>query len=204
LVDLDRFQLGESNYKLTFENAMKGNLLGLLAGDFMVKFQGGLAMQLSLKTIETLQSDERQDNNVTEIVARIDDACFVNPSGERINTLGPGLWPLFLATDHEEDVVVTEEGYLIKYVISPDVLGCWTHVALTTLIAMQEGMIDTDVPFPWRNVLRTQKFPVSITDIAVSASEGIQKGLVRYVIHQHPDITPAFLLDVNVSRRSPI
>ena len=195
LVDLGRFEQARKNYKLPLKTALEGNLLGVLGGDFMVEFEPGLEMRFQVKTIQSLGKEMRKDGTTEQVLLEVVDACFVTPAGERVTKLGAGLWPIFMAAQHEEETTATDEGYELRFVISPDRFGAWAHVTLVTLLVPGGGTNGPGNPFPWRDVLQRQRFPLTPSTLTEAADKGITEGTVRHVLRQRPDVMPAFLED---------
>jgi len=193
LVDLDQFQLARTNYRLTLQAAMQNNLLGVLAGDFVVAFQPGLAMVLDLRKVETLSRDVHGDTATEEVLLQVTDAYFQTPSGERLTKLGSGLWLLFLAAHHNDQTLETEDGFKLSFEIEPDAMGVWAHRALTTSLMLQGNAESPDAHFPWREVLLAQHYPITASGLDEAASAGIKQGIVRFVLKQVPITMPAFL-----------
>ncbi len=193
LVDLGRFERARKNYKLPLKTALQGNLLGVLGGDFMVAFEPGLELRFRFKTIQTLGTEAREDGTTERLLLKVVDACFVTPTGERVTKLGPGLWPLFLAAQHEEETIATDDGYQLGFVISPNRFGAWAHVTLVTLLSPGGGTDTSGAPFPWREVLQQQRFPLTPSALTEAAEKGIEQGTVRHVLRQLPDVMPTFL-----------
>ena len=195
LVDMDRFERPNRDYKLTFEAAAKGNLLGVLGGDFMVDLPPGLGMRLEFDKVRTLAKEAQEGHALEEVLLEVSDASFLTPSGERLKSLGPGLWPLFWATGPVEETIETENGYQLNVHIPPHGLFTWAHVTLTTLLTFRTDAASPDTPFPWRERLRTRNFPITSSALLEAAGNGIKQGTVRYILHQQPDIMPTFLGD---------
>lgn len=195
LVDLEHFQLAQTNYHLTRDMAMRNNLLGMLGGDFAVVFKSGLGLHLDLQVLETVSEEMHEDGTRQEVIMQVRDAYFRSPTGEHRTKLGSGLWPLFLAAQPTEQTTATDDGYRLSYEIAEGQFGPWAHTALTTLLMWQENVDDLDTPFPWREVLQAERFPMAADELALAANTGIQEGFVQFVLHVVPNVRPPFLAD---------
>lgn len=193
LIDIDRFQKPNKNYRLTLEAAAKANLLGALAGDFIVQLQPGLGMKLTLHNVHSLTTDIQTDESSTAVLLEIADAEFIAPSGEPIRKLGAGIWTLFWATGPTEEQEEIDQGYKIKLSIPPHGASAWAHAAITTILALDEGAAGAPSPFHWHRILQKRNYPITSSALNEAAVDGIKDGTVRYLFRQIPDVSPRFL-----------
>jgi Holliday junction resolvase len=191
LVDIDCFEKARTNYHLTFEEAMKHNLLSHLAGDFVYKMEPKVGLHFQMKKEELVSSEQITPSYREEKwKIRIEKASFVNSEGKEQSTLQPGLWPLFISAEpvsverFEKDIIHQ------SFVISEDSGMHFAHSALPILLTF---FMDTEEKIHWRKHLNEHKFPVDFKTFYEAATAGLKEKMVRYVIHQEPFKTPKFL-----------
>lgn len=191
LVHIDCFAKARTNYHLTFEEAMKHNLLSHLAGDFAYKMKPNVGLHFHLKKEELVSSDQKTPSYREEKwKIRIEKASFLNSEGKEHSTLQPGLWPLFISAEpvsverFENDIIHQ------SFVISEESGMHFAHSALPILLTF---FMDTEEKIHWRKHLNEHKFPVDFKTFYDAASAGLKENIVRYVIHQEPFKTPKFL-----------
>ena len=191
LFELRNFERTARNYKLAFKTAAKQNLMGLLAGDFVVAFKSGAGLHIRMRKVEKLGHHEGENKVPVEWLVRVEDAYFTNGEGARVDKLGPGLWPLLLSAPLEEESRF-EEGYITQsFVIPAGELAEWAHRAMVVLLEFFQDGVDS--PLNWREILLNQRVPIECSVLRKAAQEGISKGFVRYVLRQEPITKPDFL-----------
>lgn len=191
LFELRHFERAVTNYKLAFKTAATQNLMGLMAGDFLVAFKSGAGLHIKMRRVEKLGGDLGENEVQAETLVRVEDAYFTNGEGTRVELLGPGLWPLLLSAPLEEESLV-DEGYITqRFVVPSEAAAEWAHRALPVLLEFFRG--DQDRPLNWRSILLNQPLPIECSALRKGADEGMSEGFVRYVLKQEPIARPDFL-----------
>jgi Holliday junction resolvase len=191
LVDLNCFEKARTNYHLSFEAAMKHNLMSYLAGDFVYVMQPNVGLHFHFKK-ERLVSKKQLDASSREVkwLTRIEKAFFVNSEGKKVSKLPSGLWPLFISAEPVSEDRVEDDYIYQSFVISKDSGMHFAHSALPILINF---FMDIEDKIHWRKQLYEHNFPVDFNIFSEAASKGIKKGFVKYVIYQKPFKIPPFL-----------
>jgi Holliday junction resolvase len=188
LFELRHFKQSKQNYKVTFETALKENLLGLLAGDFAIVFRGGVGLHLKSRKIEAKPNEEKEGEEVW--LLQIEDAYFTNGEGSRVEKLGSGLWSLFLSAPIEEKQTHAGETHILQsFVVPPETRMQFAHRALAVLLEFQKPK---DQPLRWREVLMSYHVPIESSVLRKAAEDGISQRIVRYVATQSPHTKPDF------------
>jgi Holliday junction resolvase len=192
LFDVSHFKLAKTNYHIRFGEAMKENLLGLLAGDFAFVMQPGVGLHLLIEK-EVLEGVEETESGRSEkwkgTVAK---AYFTDGDGYHLSKLSGGVWPLFLASPfvamtHDEGTHVLQ-----SFVIQEEATIEFAHRAVTTLLQIgtpEETEID------WRRVLKKNAVPTSAQTLRIAAAGGLSSRLVKYVFDVQPKTMPSFARD---------
>jgi Holliday junction resolvase len=193
LVDVARFRLARVNYQLSWQTAMMGNLLGYLAGDFVVSLAPGVGMHFELKHEQTVSMVKTESGAVEEAVLSVQDIYLTNKDNQRSSSMSQALWALFLSTELEDWTDVSNETFTHHFVVPEERLGTWAHKSLVTMLNLFHG-VDTNMnPSQWSTILERHTFPFASGDLRDEAITGIDRGLVRYVFDIRPDQMPSFL-----------
>lgn len=191
LFELRHFERPERNYKVTFETAMRQNLMGLLAGDFGLAFRGGVGLHIKMRKADKLHEQKDGKKLVTEWLVQVEDAYFTNGDGQRVDLLGPGLWPLLLSAPLQEQSHIEETHITQSFVVPAEDEGEWAHRAMVILLEFFQG--DESHPLNWRKILLNQPLPIESSALRKGAQDGMSQGFVRYVLKLEPGTRPDFL-----------
>jgi len=92
--------------RFEFTEAMRQNLMGVLAGDIQIVLKPGLGIHFVTEPIRFLGDGPAYADNGLLMPGnwefRIVDAYFTNGKGERLDKIQKGLWPVLLATSDLE------------------------------------------------------------------------------------------------------
>lgn len=191
LFELRHFKLAQTNYNVSFGTVQKQNLLGKLAGDFVIILHAGVGLHITFRK-EKRVSVEQLDNGYQESwQMRVDDAYFENRDADRLTKLGPGLWSLFLTASVEETSEVTDSNASISAKVSHEETMQWAHSVFVSLLKLRGD--DESSVVQWRQVLRKHAVPTKSAVLREGAIEGIDSGVVRYVLDQDPQELPRFM-----------
>ena len=184
-----------TNYHLTFEEAMKHNLLSHLAGDFVYKMERNVGLHSYMKKEELVSTEQITPSYREEKwKIRIEKASFVNSEGNNLPNLHPGLWPLFISAEPVSEERFEDDIIHQSFVIPKDSGMHFAHSSLPILLTF---FMDNEEKIHWRKHLNEHKFPVDFKTFYEAASAGLKDKFVRYVIHQEPFNMPKFLKNNN-------
>jgi hypothetical protein len=190
LCDARVFRKAIKNYHLKYNDALKHNLLGILAADTAVVPYAGVAFNLLLRK-EALIDRKESDTGRTETWQLVvEDAYFTNGSGDRVDAEYPDLFPLFLCFPSEPLTESSETHLLHKFVIPEEGAMRWAHQALTSLLEFQQP---GGSQIPWRKLVMSAELPLPYARWLAAAQRGFTHNVVRYVLHQRPEAVPDFL-----------
>lgn len=191
LVSVDAFTQPERNLHLSLQDALRHNLMGILAGDFAYAMRPKVGLHLYI-TKERLISEHQQSDSEREEhwQYRIRDAYFLNEAGQRKSQLRTGLWPLFISACPEAKDEVTESSIHQQFCIPDEPDIHFAHAALPILIAFSAK---EEAPLLWRKQLDGGEFPVKFEVFRKAATEGIEDGFVQVVLDQKPVEIPEFI-----------
>lgn len=179
------------NYKMTFGLAMKENLMGLLAGDFAVELCRNVGLHFLFKTERRIATSKKETTTTETWLMRVKDAFFTNGKGERIDSLGAGLWSLFLCSNFEDCSEFGESESSLSFTIKEEALQ-FAHRMLPFLLQFKAGK---DKILRWREIRCNYSVPVQFQTLRQAASDGISDNIVRHVIKVVPNTKPELLKD---------
>jgi hypothetical protein len=122
-------------------------------------------------------------------LVHIKDAFITNGLGEKEEIRDSGFWPFLFTANLETQTEVKEDHFLHSFIVHEEEPMQWAHGALLVLLSNFVGEGQT---LNWREILSKENFPMESSELYRAASEGIGR-YVRYVIHQVPEMMPAFL-----------
>jgi hypothetical protein len=85
LFDLEQHERPMKNCKYTFERALKNNLLGVLAGDFMFVLKKGVGLHIKARKLAKLGEKKAENSLTEEFHVKIEDAFFTNGLGQHVS-----------------------------------------------------------------------------------------------------------------------
>ncbi len=194
LVDIGCFTKAKANYHLTLETAMKHNLMSYLAGDFVYIMKPYVGLHFVMRKEKFVSEKNTNDGlREEEWLMRIEKAYFTNFDGAETTNLPTGLWPLFISAEPEFEDRIQGDHIYWSFIIPENQGIKFAHAALPTLINFS---MKNDDKIHWRKELIKHQYPVAIQQFYDAAKEGIEKGYVKYIIHQQPSEVPSFLEDI--------
>ncbi|MEJ7630917.1 MAG: hypothetical protein WKF28_00285 [Rubrobacteraceae bacterium] len=137
LFELEHFKLAQTNFKISFETAQKQNLLGILAGDFVIVLRRGVGFHFTARKEKRLNSDQFAGESQEVWQALIEEAYFTNADGTRLKKLGPGLWALFLTSSVEEVSEITESKISYGLEVPDEEPMQWAHGVFSNLLELR-------------------------------------------------------------------
>ena len=180
LFEAEHFRLATSNLKISFEDAMKQSLLGVLAGDFSFCFRPGTGLHIQFRKL-----GEAADG----FEAVIEDAYISDTDGRRHSGAG-GVLQLFLCIDQEPSVVETDTDVFQSFVIPTNQQAEFAH---RTLITLLNTFTQKQQPLSWRQILAKNQLPSLSGGPLQAARNALDAGLLQQVINQRPQMMPESL-----------
>jgi Holliday junction resolvase len=180
LFEAKHFREATTNFKISFEDAMKQNLLGILAGDFSFSFRPGTGMHVRIRKLK--EATHGFDGVIEE-------AYFSNAHGRR-HSGGGGVLQFFLCIDQELSVVETDTEVLQSFVIPTDQQAEFAHRAMVTMLST---FTEAQQAFSWRQVLVQNRLPNLSGGPRQAAKNASDAGFLQRVVKQRPQTIPEFL-----------
>jgi len=180
----------QKNFNISFGEAMKENLLGILAGDVAYKIASGAGIHIRCKK-EELISQEENDGTVTEQwQMRIDKVGFMISGGEPVDHLDPDVTTLFTTWDLSEQQSHSDTHIHMHFVAGDDDGMMFGHMALTHLL---NWTLPQDAAINWRHAIRRESVVSKMTNFRQALQRAMEQKIVRLILHQQPQTWPDFL-----------
>ncbi len=190
LFEARHLKKAHKNFNIAFGEAMKENLLGVLAGDLAYKIAPGAGIRLRSKKEELLAVEKSGDTHTEQWKMRIDDVGFTAADGEPADILDPDVTTLFTTWDLEERQSHSDTHVEFHFVAGDDAGMMFGHMALVHLLNWN---LPQDAAINWRHAIRRDAVVSSMTNFGNALERALAQKVVRTIIHQQPQTWPDFL-----------
>ncbi|WP_244488363.1 restriction endonuclease [Devosia sp. Root436] len=177
-----------SNFNISFDLAMKENLLGVLAGDQAYKIGAGAGIHLKMqkeKLIETVEGDNQRTETWQMRVAEV---MFSDRTGQMMKSLSPDTQTLFTTWDLHTNEEHAEDHIWIRHVSTGDGLQ-FGHTALVRLL---EWHLPDGAKLHWRRQFRAGRI-ASLEDFRGALARALDEGVIHLILDQMPHTMPDFV-----------
>lgn len=179
------------NFKINIFDAMRENLLGILAGDVAYTIGAGAGVHYRIRKDELLRTEIGDDDCTTEEWKFvIEDVSFTDYMGRRLGKeLSTDVQSLFATwgleskevhTDSHINLSFVAEGWRVQY----------AHAALVSLLNWESRR---DGRPHWRRLLKEEKITESVTSFTAALYAAYDHKVVSHIFHQLPNTMPGFL-----------
>jgi Holliday junction resolvase len=184
LFELKHFERPSKNYRISFESAMKQNLMGLLAGDFSFSMNEGVGLHMRMRKIK----NETSENGKEGWVIEIEGVYFTNSKGECVKEV-PGLLNLFICSEQNMELIDEGTHFVQNYVIPKSNTAEFASRALTILLETFKGGDNIN----WRDLMHTDFLSKRCGELRKAAEDALKSGFVHHILNQVPHDRPGFL-----------
>ena len=188
LFELKYMKKAKKNYNIRFGEAIKENLLGVLAGDFSYSLYPKAGLHFGIKKEELISTEETGDGKTEQWKTVIEDVYFTNGDGQVVHQLPSQVQQLFVTWDLEESEEHTDTHITMSHVV-PESSMLFAHMALVRLLNWQAP---TDQDIHWRTMLHGSNIVKGIENFRAAIQEAMEHKIVRTVINQVPRTEPVF------------
>ena len=182
---------GVKNFKISFFDAMKENLLGVLAGDVAYSIGEGAGVHFRLRKDELLRAEIGDDDcKIEEWKYVIEDVSFTDYMGGRLGKeLSTDVQSLFATWGLESEEVHTDSHIDLHFVAEGGGIE-YAHAALVSLLNWESRR---DGRPHWRRLLKEEKITESVTSFTAALYAAHGQKVVSLILHQIPNTMPEFL-----------
>jgi Holliday junction resolvase len=177
------------NFNITLSDAMRENLLGVLAGDVAYKIGAGAGVHLRLRKDRLVEAEESGGSRTEEWSMTIDDVFFTDRQGNRRADLNSEVQSLFTAWDLEQKEEHTDSHVHVHFVAGEEGI-LFGHMALVRLLAWE--LPQEEQPH-WRSLLRKEKVTANVENFSATLRVALREQIVSHVLNFQPNTMPAFL-----------
>jgi Holliday junction resolvase len=195
LVDAEHIRKKNTAYHLTFECAMKNNLMSALFGNVFLVIKEGFRLEFRLQLLDPADAASELLSEGPHAM-KITEAALYTNKGKVPNDLSNELFPLILARSTEP--VTEREGGFFRYIFPADHENTFNVSEL--LIANLTWRLKDKEEVNWLAALR-KGLPAPINDLQRVLTRGIEVGALQYVFEQQPELIPEFLRGIDLKIR---
>ncbi|PLX37581.1 MAG: restriction endonuclease [Hyphomicrobiales bacterium] len=177
------------NFNINFGDAMKENLLGILAGDVAYKIGPGAGIHLRFQKEELLSVTETDDTKTENWRMRITEVAFTGRGGEQVSDLSSDVQSLFTTWDLERREAHADDHIWVSHVAGGDGI----QFAHTALVRLPDWRLPTGTKVSWRREARKEKLS-TIADFRGAVTKALEEKIVQYVFDIAPHTVPDFLV----------
>lgn len=177
------------NYAISFTDAIKENLLGVLAGDVMYVLEERAGYHITVRKERLVDTDVREDHSVQQWHTVIEEMYFTNGLGDRCNDPGEGVPMLFVTTEFEHVQKHTDTHIYLHATAGQQGLQP-SHRALVELLRWESSK---DQELNWRHVLLRDQPLATMNNFHALLEAGLRKSIVHIVLEQRPNTHPHFI-----------
>lgn len=191
LFDVRHVKLARTNFNISYNEAMRQNLFGVLAGDVAFKLAEGAGLHLDIAKEELIESIPTDNGFEETWRMRISAVQFTATGGEFRTDLHPETTQLFAVWDLESSEVHSPTHIRQSFTVGAEGME-FAHRALVKLLDWEGAMEDGA---SWRTVLRSQEITRSIAHFGAALERGLAEGVVSHIFRQRPVAMPDFIAE---------
>lgn len=178
------------NFNIGLGEALKENLLGVLAGDVAYKIAPGAGVRFRCRK-EELLAMQMSGNTVTEQwQMRIDEVGFTIGGGVPVDDLDPDVTTLFTTWDLAQRQTHDDTHIDLHFVAGEDDGIMFGHMALTRLLTWAKP---DNSPINWRHAIRRDAVVSNMTNFRQALNRALGQKVVHVILDQQPQSWPDFL-----------
>lgn len=190
LFSLESMKIAVKNHNIKFEDAIKNNLLSILAGDFTYSVKEKSGIHIRFKKEKLINTKKEADGCITENWHMIvDKVSFTNGDGQEVTDLSSNASNAFHSFTLDDEETHTDT-HITKHFICNDQHGVFAHMALVDILNFRLKEGDN---IHWRQHLSSEATIESISNYRAGIDECLKKGIIQYVILQQPEYVPEFI-----------
>lgn len=189
LFEAKHLKKARTNFNIRFGEAMRQNLLGVLAGDVSYKIAPGAGIILDCRKEALLGTKVEDDTTIEQWQMRIDGVRFTSKGGKPRDDLDDDVRTLFTTWDLEERQTFTPTHIHVAFQAGEEGM-MFGHMALVQLLAWRQRVGEA---INWRHVIRRDQVISNMTNFAAALERALEQEIVTLILHQVPADMPSFL-----------
>jgi len=176
-----------SNFNISFENAMKENLLGILAGDVAYKIGAGVGIHFKFRKDRMIDEEDIENTTTQTWQTTIEEAFYTDYTGETRDDLGGDVASLLMISNLEKNERHVDTHIHISYTTHERHEMQFAHSALVQLLLWE---FPEREKLHWRRLLREEKLTSNISKFSAALETAFNKKIVSHILHQQPQTMP--------------
>ena len=189
LFEADRMTKAVKNFNISFETAMRENLMAALVGDLAYKIGAGAGVHFRFQKLKRISQEETPEGHSENWRMKVDDVAFTDYNGKFRTELPSEVQSLFTAWNLEEHEEHSDSHIHLRYIAGTEGIQ-FAQLALAYLLNWEEP---SDKGPNWRMLLRQDKITSNIDNFAAAINEAFSQKIVSHILHQVPHVMPKFL-----------
>ncbi len=189
LFEAGHLRKARTNFNIRFGEAMRQNLLGVLAGDVSYKIAPGAGIILDCRKEALLETSVDGDTTTEQWQMRIDGVRFTSNGGQPRVDLDEDVKTLFTTWNLEERQSFTPTHIHVAFQAGEEGM-MFGHMALVQLLAWRQRVGEA---INWRHVIRRDQVVSNMTNFAAALERALEQEVVTLILHQVPADMPSFL-----------
>lgn len=190
LFEVKHLTKARTNFNITLGDAMRENLLGVLAGDVAYKIASGAGLRFRCRKEQLVDREEAEDTITEQWQMRIDEVGFMASGGEPAPHLDPDVTTLFTTWDLAEEQSHGDTHIELRFVAGEDDGMMFGHMALTHLL---HWSLPQGAAINWRHAIRRDAVVSNMSNFRRALARGLEQKVVHLILDQQPQTWPAFL-----------
>lgn len=189
LFEAQRLSKVHKNFNITLNEAMKNNLLGIIAGDVAYKIAPGAGIRLRIKKEKLLAIEKNGETATEQWRMRVDEVGFTTANGQLAEDLDSEVTTLFTTWDLDERQIHSDTHIEIQFVASEEGM-MFGHMALVNLLnwTMPKGEA-----INWRHAIRRDTVVSNMTHFRQALERALEQKVVYLIFQLQPHIWPDFV-----------
>lgn len=190
LFDIQHLTKAQTNFNITLGEAMKENLLGVLAGDVAYKIASGVDLRFRCKKEALIDREESEGVITEQWEMRIDEVGFMISGGETVDDLDPDVTTLFTTRDLSEQQSHSATHFDLRFVAGDDDGMMFGYMALTHLL---HWTLPQGEAINWRHAIRRDAVVSNMTNFRRALERALEQRVVHIILHQQSHTWPQFI-----------
>ena len=190
LFEVKHLAKARKNFNITLGDAMRENLLGVLAGDVAYKIASGAGLRFRCKKEQLIGRQDVEGTVTEQWQMRIDEVGFMASGGEPAPHLDPDVTTLFTTWDLAEEQSYGDTHIELRFVAGQDNGMMFGHMALTHLL---HWSLPQGAAINWRHAIRRDAVVSNMTNFRRALERGLEQRVVHLILDQQPQTWPVFL-----------
>lgn len=178
-----------TNFNISFSDAMKESLLGVLAGDIAYKIGAGAGVHLRFRKDKLLTEETIDDVRTEQWRMTVDDVSFTDYEGMRREDLDNEVQSLFGTWDLEEREEHDPSHVHLRFIAGQEGVQ-FSHMALVHLLNWESPK--TSRP-QWRALLKREQVTTSVASFSEALNMAMRQKIVSHIFHLRPRTMPDFV-----------